>query len=57
MEIRKNSIKENNNFSQVLHMLYPRAAFDLHLLTYFKEYDFPVIFTRAANVYGPGQQL
>ena len=23
----------------------------------FKAYDFPVVFTRAANVYGPGQQL
>jgi len=34
-----------------------RAACDLHLLTFFKQYKFPVTFTRAANVYGPGQQL
>lgn len=34
-----------------------RAACDLHLLTFFKNYAFPVVFTRAANVYGPGQQL
>ncbi len=34
-----------------------RAACDLHLQTYLKQYDFPVCFTRAANVYGPGQQL
>lgn len=34
-----------------------RAACDLHLLTFFKNYGFPVVFTRAANVYGPGQQL
>ena len=34
-----------------------RAACDLHLLTFFKQYKFPVVFTRAANVYGPGQQL
>lgn len=34
-----------------------RAACDLHLLTFFKNYQFPVVFTRAANVYGPGQQL
>lgn len=34
-----------------------RAACDLHLLTFFKQYKFPVAFTRAANVYGPGQQL
>ena len=34
-----------------------RAACDLRLLTFFKNYQFPVVFTRAANVYGPGQQL
>ena len=34
-----------------------RAACDLHLMSFFKAYQFPVVFTRAANVYGPGQQL
>jgi len=34
-----------------------RAACDLHLMTYFKHWRFPVVFTRAANVYGPGQLL
>lgn len=34
-----------------------RAACDLHLLTFYKNYKFPVVFTRAANVYGAGQQL
>lgn len=34
-----------------------KAASDLHFGTYFKRYAFPVIWTRAANVYGPGQQL
>ena len=34
-----------------------RAACDMHLMSFFKAYDFPVVFTRAANVYGPGQQL
>ena len=34
-----------------------RAACDLHLRTFFNQYKFPVVFTRAANVYGPGQQL
>ena len=34
-----------------------RAACDLHLRTFFNYYKFPVVFTRAANVYGPGQQL
>jgi len=34
-----------------------RAACDMSLTTFFNNYQFPVIFTRAANVYGPGQQL
>ncbi len=34
-----------------------RAAADMSLRTYFAHYKFPVVFTRAANVYGPGQQL
>lgn len=34
-----------------------RAATDMSLKTFHKAYDFPVVTTRAANVYGPGQQL
>lgn len=34
-----------------------KAACDLNLLSFFRNYKFPVVFTRAANVYGPGQQL
>jgi dTDP-glucose 4,6-dehydratase len=34
-----------------------RAAADLSLRAYHKRYGFPVVFTRAANVFGPGQQL
>ncbi|HEY8966686.1 MAG TPA: GDP-mannose 4,6-dehydratase, partial [Candidatus Methylacidiphilales bacterium] len=34
-----------------------RAACDLHLRTFQRQYGFPVVWTRAANVYGPGQQL
>jgi dTDP-glucose 4,6-dehydratase len=34
-----------------------RASCDLHLMSFFKNYDFPVTFTRAANVFGEGQQL
>ena len=34
-----------------------RAACELHLRTFVKNYQFPVVFTRAANVFGPGQQL
>ncbi len=34
-----------------------RAAGDMSLKTFFNAYKFPVVFTRAANVFGPGQQL
>lgn len=34
-----------------------RAACDLHLQTFIRQYNFPAVFTRAANVFGPGQQL
>jgi len=34
-----------------------RAACDLHLRTFYAQYKFPVVWTRAANVYGAGQQL
>ena len=34
-----------------------RAAADMSLMTFYKNYGFPVAFTRAANVFGPGQQL
>ena len=34
-----------------------RAACDLHLKAMHEAYGYPVVFTRAANVYGPGQQL
>ena len=33
-----------------------RAACDIHLKTFLQEYGFPVVWTRAANVFGPGQQ-
>ncbi|QWD96904.1 GDP-mannose 4,6-dehydratase [Polynucleobacter sp. MG-6-Vaara-E2] len=34
-----------------------RAAADMSLRTFRSAYNFPVVTTRAANVYGPGQQL
>ena len=34
-----------------------RAAADMSLATFARAYDFPYVSTRAANVYGPGQQL
>ncbi len=50
-------IKENTNFSPSTPYAVSRAACDMHLQSFYKAYGFPVIFTRAANVYGPGQQL
>ncbi len=50
-------IKESFTFAPSTPYAVSRAACDLHLMSFFKAYNFPVVFTRAANVYGPGQQL
>jgi dTDP-glucose 4,6-dehydratase len=50
-------VVENFEFAPSTPYAVSRAACDLHLLTFYKAYGFPVVFTRAANVYGPGQQL
>ena len=49
--------KESFNFNPSTPYAVSRAACDMHLKSFFESYDFPVVFTRAANVYGPGQQL
>lgn len=51
------SVQENHVFNPSTPYAASRAACELHLQTYMKQYQFPVVFTRAANVYGPGQQL
>lgn len=50
-------VKEHFNFAPSTPYAVSRAACDLHLMSFYKAYDFPVVFTRTANVYGPGQQL
>ena len=50
-------IKEDTPFNPSTPYAVSRAAADMSLKTLFDAYKFPVIFTRAANVYGPGQQL
>ena len=50
-------IQEHFNFAPSTPYAVSRAACDLHLMSFFNAYGFPVVFTRAANVYGPGQQL
>jgi len=50
-------LKERTYFTPSTPYAVSRAACDLHLMSFQKAYGFPVVFTRAANVYGPGQQL
>lgn len=50
-------VDENAPFNPSTPYAVSRAAADLSLRTYFKNYNFPVLYTRAANVYGPGQSL
>lgn len=50
-------VKEDFPFNPSTPYAVSRAAADMSLRTFKAAYDFPVVTTRAANVYGPGQQL
>ena len=50
-------VRENTNYSPSTPYAVSRAAADMSLMSFYKAYGFPIAFTRAANVYGPGQQL
>jgi len=50
-------VNEDYQFDPTTPYAVSRAATDMSLKTFFKAYKFPVITTRAANVYGPGQSL
>ena len=50
-------IKENTPYNPSTPYAVSRAAADMSLKCFFDAYKFPVVSTRAANVYGPGQQL
>lgn len=50
-------IKEHTSYSPSTPYAVSKAAADMSLMAFYKTYGFPVVFTRAANVYGPGQQL
>ena len=52
-----NKIKESFNFNLSTPYAVSRAALDMHLKILNTNYNFPVIFTRAANIYGPYQDL
>ncbi|MFH2060673.1 MAG: GDP-mannose 4,6-dehydratase [Pseudomonadota bacterium] len=51
------SIVENINYCPSTPYAVSKAAADMTLTAYYHTYGFPVVFTRAANVFGPGQQL
>ncbi|WP_125563853.1 MULTISPECIES: GDP-mannose 4,6-dehydratase [Pseudoalteromonas] len=50
-------VQEHSNYQPSTPYAVSRAAADMSLHTFFDVYKFPVLFTRAANVYGEGQQL
>lgn len=50
-------VKEDHLFKPSTPYAVSRAAADMSLQTFFDVHKFPVVTTRAANVYGPGQQL
>jgi dTDP-glucose 4,6-dehydratase len=50
-------VNENTNYSPSTPYAVSRAAADMSLMSFINAYDFPVAFTRSANVFGPGQQL
>jgi dTDP-glucose 4,6-dehydratase len=50
-------VDENFPFNPSTPYAVSRAAADMSLRTFHATYNFPVVTTRAANVYGPGQQL
>ena len=51
------SVKEDFPFNPSTPYAVSRAAADMSLRAFYAAYQFPVVTTRAANVYGPGQQL
>ena len=52
-----NLISENHPFNPSTPYAVTRAAGDMMLQVFHEKYGLPVVFTRAANVFGPGQQL
>lgn len=50
-------VTEDHPFNPSTPYAVSRAAADMSLRTFRAAYNFPVVSTRAANVYGPGQQL
>lgn len=51
------NVKEDFPFNPSTPYAVSRAAADMSLRSFYAAYGFPVVTTRSANVYGPGQQL
>lgn len=49
-------ISEDRAFNPSTPYAVSRASADMSLKTFYEAYNFPFVITRAANVYGPGQQ-
>lgn len=49
--------KESFNFNPTTPYAVSRATGDMLMKIYKDQYDLPIVFTRSANVYGPGQQI
>ena len=50
-------IKENTNYQPSTPYAVSKASIDMHLKVLLDTYHFPVVWTRAANIYGSCQQL
>jgi dTDP-glucose 4,6-dehydratase len=50
-------LKETWHYNPTTPYAVSHAAIDMSLRAFHQQYDFPVVFTRYANFYGPGQQL
>lgn len=50
-------LREDTPFDPSTPYAVSHAAIDMSMLAYFRQYGFPVVLTRFANFYGPGQQL
>ena len=53
----KKKIREHNVFNPSTPYAISRSAQDFNLYAHYKNFNFPVVFTRAANIFGPHQQL
>jgi len=49
--------KESFNYQPSTPYAVSHAAIDMSLRAFYRQYGFPVVFTRFSNFYGPGQQL